>query len=163
MLCREALLGVQRITQIYRAAGAVIGRYRNLPIGIVIAIIIAPRSFAVVIFETLFNGQIRLLRFFFGNVQGRRMIAKVDFTVRGRLIVCFCFESQLSVECFTAAAQVCKGHDNGSICLDRIFAHRFIAVACIHDVIVCDSLFQLQAVWQLVGNRFVVVRKSALR
>lgn len=65
MLCREALLGVQRITQMYRAAGAVLGRYRNLPIGIVIAMIIAPRSFAVVIFETLVNGQIRLLRFFF--------------------------------------------------------------------------------------------------
>ena len=97
MLCREALLGVQRITQMYRAAGAVLGRYRNLPIGIVITLIIAPRSLAVavVIFKTLVNGQIRLLRFFFGNIQGRRMIAKVDRTVRGRLIVCFCFEGQL--------------------------------------------------------------------
>ena len=162
MLCREALLGVQRITQMYRAAGAVLGRYRNLPIGIVITLIIAPRSFAVVIIETLFNGQIRLLRFFWGNFQGRRMIAKVDRTVRGPLIVCFCFEGQFAVERFAAAAQFCKGHDNGSIFFDRILAHRFI-VACIHDGVVCDSIFQLQAFWQLVSNRIVVVRKSAFR
>ena len=158
MLCREALLGVQRITQMYRAAGAVLGRYRNLPIGIVITLIIAPRSLAVVIFETLVNGQIR----FFSNFQGHRTIAKIDLTVRGRLIVCFCFEGQFAVERIADAAQVCKVHVNGSICLDRIFAHRFIVVACIHDG-VCDSLFQLQAVWQLVSNRIVVVRKSALR
>ena len=158
MLCREALLGIQRITQMYRAARAVLGRYRNLPIGIVITLIIAPRSLAAIIIETLFNGQIR----FFGNFQGRRTIAKVDRTVRGRLIVCFCFEGQFAVERIADAAQACKGHENRSICLDRIFAHRFIAVACIHDV-VYDSLFQLQTFWQLVSNRIVVARKSALR
>ena len=93
MLSREAGYFVANL---HRAAGTVLGRYRNLPIGIVASVFVAPPAYALVLVvrEFLFYGQIRI---FFGNLQ-LHIVAKADLAVRGRGEVRFGFEGQFSVK-----------------------------------------------------------------
>ena len=149
MLSREAGYFVAKL---HRAAGTVLGRYRNPPIGIVAAVFVAPPAAALVLVvrEFLFDGQIRQLRFFWGNLQ-LHMVSKDDLAVRGRGEVRFGFEGQYSVK-GCAAADPSKVHRDLAVSVDAISAHRCTGF-CIFDHVIVDLLIQFQSARQLIGHR----------
>ena len=146
MLSREAGYFVANL---HRAAGTVLGRYRNLPIGIVASVFVAPPAYALVLVvrEFLFYGQIRI---FFGNLQ-LHIVAKADLAVRGRGEVRFGFEGQFSVK-GCASADPSKVHRDQAVCIDGISTHR-ITGCYIYDHVCFDLLIQFQSARQLIRHR----------